>query len=150
MALNIGAFLYLYLYRIWGCQKIRWFPGSSLEQWVHIFSFASFFINKKYECFSLLLHYPIIHLNYFSSHSTENNQYSTSNFYSAPAGQSVYSYSAPVSQPSRESSESKPVYLSGGRAPLATHQTGNIVYLINHINSMLHYLKSKLVNSREE
>lgn len=60
-------------------------------------------------------------------HSTENNQYSASNFYSTPTGQSVYSYSAPVSQPSRESSESaKPVYLSGGRAPLATHQTGNI------------------------
>lgn len=58
-------------------------------------------------------------------HSTENNQYSASNFYSTPTGQSVYSYSAPVSQPSRESSEStKPVYLSGSRAPLATHQTG--------------------------
>lgn len=57
------------------------------------------------------------------------NQYSTSNFYSTPTGQSVYSYSTPASQPSRESSESaKPIYLSGGRAPLATHQTGNINY----------------------
>lgn len=72
------------------------------------------------------------HLNYFLFHFTENNQYSASNFYSAPASQSVYSYSAPVSQPSRESSESaKPVYLSGGRTPLATHQTGNAIYLIN-------------------
>ncbi|EZA60247.1 G protein pathway suppressor 2 isoform X2 [Ooceraea biroi] len=52
----------------------------------------------------------------------KNNQYSASSFYSAPAAQNVYSYSAPVSQPSREPSESaKPVYLSGGRAPLATH-----------------------------
>ncbi|XP_071568682.1 uncharacterized protein [Temnothorax nylanderi] len=65
----------------------------------------------------------------------KNNQYSASNFYSAPSGQSVYSYSAPVSQPSRESSESaKPVYLSGGRAPLATHQTA----YVTNLHSMEH------------
>lgn len=59
-------------------------------------------------------------------HSTESNQYSASNFYSTPPGQSVYSYSAPATQPSRESSEpTKPVYLAGGR--LATHQAGNII-----------------------
>ncbi|GAB1862349.1 G protein pathway suppressor 2 [Camponotus japonicus] len=65
----------------------------------------------------------------------KNNQYSASNFYSTPTGQSVYSYSAPVSQPSRESSESvKPVYLSGGRAPLATHQTA----YVTNLHSMEH------------
>ncbi|KYN36086.1 G protein pathway suppressor 2 [Trachymyrmex septentrionalis] len=65
----------------------------------------------------------------------KNNQYSASNFYSAPTGQSVYSYSAPASQPSREPSESaKPVYLSSGRAPLATHQTA----YVTNLHSMEH------------
>lgn len=63
---------------------------------------------------------------YIFFYLTENNQYSASNFYSTPTGQNVYSYSTPVSQPSRESSEPPKVYLSGNRTPLATHQTGNI------------------------
>lgn len=71
-------------------------------------------------------------------HSTESNQYSASNFYSTPTSQSVYSYSAPATQPSRESSEpAKPVYLSGGRAPLATHQTGNHIYFTIQILTLL-------------
>lgn len=76
---------------------------------------------------------------------TENNQYSTSNFYSTPTGQNVYGYSAPVSQPSRESSESaKPVYLSGGnhRTPLATHQAGNI----NYSCQFLYYVSQSDIN----
>jgi len=136
MALNIGA-LYLRLCRIWGsCQKIWWCSSSSLEQWVNkLFSFASLSWVQKMKIFFIA--YLIIHLNYFSFHSTENNQYSASNFYSAPTGQSVYSYSAPASQPSRESSESaKPVYLSSGRAPLATHQTGILSILIPCCNSL--------------
>ncbi|XP_020288551.1 protein enabled homolog isoform X2 [Pseudomyrmex gracilis] len=57
----------------------------------------------------------------------KSSQYSASNFYSTPTGQSVYNYSAPVSQPSRESSEpAKPVYLSGGRVPLPPHQTAYV------------------------
>ncbi|CAL7951069.1 unnamed protein product [Xylocopa violacea] len=54
----------------------------------------------------------------------KNNQYSASNFYSAPTGQSVYSYSAPTSQQSREPEPAKSVYLSGNKATLSTHQTG--------------------------
>lgn len=77
------------------------------------------------------------HLSYFPFHLIENNQYSASNFYSAPTGQSVYSYSTPTSQPSRESSESaKPVYLSGGRAAITTHPTGNAVYLVDVSSSV--------------
>ncbi|XP_032673838.1 protein enabled homolog [Odontomachus brunneus] len=65
----------------------------------------------------------------------KSNQYSASNFYSTPTGQSVYSYSAPATQPSRESSEpAKPVYLSGARAPLATHQTA----YVTNLHSMEH------------
>ena len=58
----------------------------------------------------------------------ENNQYSASNFYSAPTGQSVYSYSAQTSQPSREPEPTKSVYLSGNRTTLSTHQTGILTF----------------------
>ncbi|XP_047355307.1 protein enabled homolog isoform X1 [Vespa velutina] len=59
----------------------------------------------------------------------KNNQYSASNFYSTPTGQSVYSYSAPTSQQSREPELAKPVYLSGNRAALSTHQTAYVTSL---------------------
>ncbi|XP_017757507.1 PREDICTED: G protein pathway suppressor 2 isoform X2 [Eufriesea mexicana] len=59
----------------------------------------------------------------------KNNQYSTSNFYSAPTGQSVYSYSAPTSQPSREPEPTKSVYLTANRATLSTHQTAYVTNL---------------------
>ncbi|XP_026674324.1 G protein pathway suppressor 2 isoform X2 [Ceratina calcarata] len=61
---------------------------------------------------------------------SKNNQYSASNFYSAPTGQSVYNYSTPSSQPSREPEPSaKSVYLSGNRATLSTHQTAYVTNL---------------------
>ncbi|XP_043526270.1 protein enabled homolog isoform X1 [Frieseomelitta varia] len=59
----------------------------------------------------------------------KNNQYSASNFYSAPTGQSVYSYSAQTSQPSREPEPTKSVYLSGNRTTLSTHQTAYVTSL---------------------
>ncbi|KAG9433811.1 protein enabled isoform X1 [Apis mellifera carnica] len=59
----------------------------------------------------------------------KNNQYSASNFYSAPTGQSVYNYSAPTSQPSREPEPTKSVYLSSNRATLSTHQTAYVTSL---------------------
>ncbi|KAG8036612.1 hypothetical protein G9C98_003934 [Cotesia typhae] len=55
----------------------------------------------------------------------KNNQYPPSTFYSTPGGQSVYSYSAPTSQSSRETDQGKSVYLSSNRAPI-THQPGSI------------------------
>ncbi|XP_071869487.1 uncharacterized protein isoform X3 [Bombus fervidus] len=60
---------------------------------------------------------------------SKNNQYSASNFYSAPTGQSVYSYSASTSQPSREPEPTKSVYLSGNRATLSTHQSAYVTSL---------------------
>ncbi|CAD1468089.1 unnamed protein product, partial [Heterotrigona itama] len=60
---------------------------------------------------------------------SKNNQYSASNFYSAPTGQSVYSYSAQTSQPSREPEPTKSVYLSGNRTTLSTHQTAYVTSL---------------------
>lgn len=52
----------------------------------------------------------------------KNSQYPASNFYSAPTSQTVYNYTTPTSQPSREPEPSKPVYLSGNRSTLSTHQ----------------------------
>lgn len=59
----------------------------------------------------------------------KNNQYSASGFYSGPTGQSVYSYSTPTSQQSREPDPVKPVYLSGNRGTLSTHQTAYVTSL---------------------
>ncbi|XP_024938896.1 extensin isoform X2 [Cephus cinctus] len=59
----------------------------------------------------------------------KNNQYPDSRFYSAPAGPSVYRYTVPTSQPSREPEPGKPVYLSGNRTTLSTHQTAYVTSL---------------------
>nr|XP_033334032.1 extensin isoform X2 [Megalopta genalis] len=60
---------------------------------------------------------------------SKNNQYSASSFYSTPTGQSVYSYSAPTTQPSREPEPTKSVYLTGNRGTLSTHQTAYVTSL---------------------
>ncbi|XP_015109132.1 extensin isoform X3 [Diachasma alloeum] len=59
----------------------------------------------------------------------KNNQYPPSTFYPTPGGQSVYSYSAPTSQPARETDPGKPVYLSGNRATLSTHPAAYVTSL---------------------
>ncbi|XP_011312435.1 G protein pathway suppressor 2 isoform X1 [Fopius arisanus] len=59
----------------------------------------------------------------------KNNQYPPSTFYPTPGGQSVYSYSAPTSQPARDNDPGKPVYLSGNRATLSTHQAAYVTSL---------------------
>ncbi|XP_044585239.1 uncharacterized protein LOC123265509 isoform X1 [Cotesia glomerata] len=66
----------------------------------------------------------------------KNNQYPPSTFYSTPSGQSVYSYSAPTSQSSRETDQGKSVYLSSNRAPI-THQPAYLTNLhpMDHNNT---------------
>ncbi|XP_012255287.1 protein enabled homolog [Athalia rosae] len=59
----------------------------------------------------------------------KGNQYSTSNFYSTPQGQSVYSYATQNSQPSREPEPGKSVYLSNNRGTLASHQPAYVANL---------------------
>ncbi|XP_046744425.1 G protein pathway suppressor 2 isoform X1 [Diprion similis] len=52
----------------------------------------------------------------------KGNQYSTTNFYSAPQGQNVYNYTAPSSQSSREPEPGKLNYLAGNRGTMSSHQ----------------------------
>ncbi|XP_012273742.1 protein enabled homolog isoform X2 [Orussus abietinus] len=79
----------------------------------------------------------------------KNNQYPTSSFYSTPTGQSVYSYTTPSTQQTREPEPTKltylsvsrdsltarepepakPTYLSVNRATLSTHQGAYVTSL---------------------